>query len=160
MEISKSFDIRRDKEAKLSIILSIYSSMVSYSQELRGAVERLTIWGCGLILLLDGWLVTSQNPVSTRDRIVISIGIVGFILIVVMIIRSLQQRFNGFAQVIRRVNQVQMVYEHGVFLENDILFPEHWKNFGSPKWKEPIFRIAYVSLTVVGIFGVIAVWLL
>lgn len=160
METLKLTDINGKNEIKLNIISSIYSAMVSYTQELRGAVERIIIWGSGLILLLDGWLITSQNPISIRGQIVISIGIIGFTIIVLMIIKSLQNRFNDFAKVVRKLNQIQMVYENGAFLENEILFPEHWKNFGSPAWKEPIFNIAYVSLPLVGIFGVVVVWLL
>ncbi len=90
----------------------------------------------------------------------ISLAIFGFTCVVIFTIRALQQRFNGFAYIIRRLNQVQMVYEKGAYLENDTLFPEYWKNFGTSQWKEPIFRVAYVSLVLVGAFGILAVWFL
>ncbi len=160
MKSSQLFNLNNDKEAKLNIITSLYSAMVSYTQEIRGVVERTTVVGCGLILLLDGWLVTSQLHVNLRGKLVISLAIFGFTCVVIFTIRALQQRFNGFAYIIRRLNQVQMVYEKGAYLENDILFPEYWKNFGTSRWKEPIFRVAYVSLVLVGAFGILAVWFL
>jgi hypothetical protein len=58
VEISRLFDIHNDKEAKLQIILSLSTRMVSYIQELQGRTERTTLLGCGLVVLLDGWLVT------------------------------------------------------------------------------------------------------
>ncbi len=157
MQISKSFNLRTDDQAKLEIVLSIYSAMVAYVHELREAVERLTVWGCGLMLLATGWLVTSDGPVTPEARAVISTGVFGFAGLLILIIRNLRNRFDGYAKVIRRINEVQLAHEHGVFLEDDALLPRSWRDFGEPEWKEPIFWIAYVSLCVVGSFSVIAV---
>lgn len=146
-----------DKEDKLQIIISLYEAMVSYSQELRATVERLTIWGCGLILLAVGWLVTTPVSITTTAKVVIAIGVASFIIVIYLVIRSLQNRYGGFAIVIRNINEVQMVYETGTYLENKNLFPDHWKAFGSKEWKEPIFDISYISLAVVGLFSLAVV---
>ena len=159
MNISRSFNFRNDKEAKLRILLTLYSGFHSTSLDLRGSVERLTIWGCGLILLLDGWLVTDQIPVTMKTKTVITIGIVIFTSIVALVIRSIQQRYIGVQQAIIRINHAQMAYEKGAFFEDETLLPEHWKERVGRVWKEPIFQIAYISLAVVGVFGVIIIWL-
>lgn len=160
VKISPSFDLVNDKQAKLSIVLAIYSAQVSFIQEMRGVVERLVVGAAGLVLLLDGWLVSRQTPVDLVTKAVFSVGIVGFAGIVVLVIRSLKQRFDGFAYVVRRINQVMMVYELGAYLDNDTLYPDHWKAFGSPNWDEPIFKLAWPSMIAIALFGVVAIWLL
>ena len=75
MKISSTFDLIDCKDAKLAIITSIYQSMISIAQELRQTVERITIWGSGLILVLDGWLVAGKTNVDSRGKVAISIGI-------------------------------------------------------------------------------------
>lgn len=157
MNISPTFDLLDDKQAKLKIILALYSAQVSFVQEMRGVVERLIVGAAGLVLLLDGWLVTRQTPVDPLTKVVISAGILGFAVIVTLVIRSLKHRFHGFAYVVHRLNLAMMVYEPGAYLANDMLFPEDWK---TAEWDEPIFRLAWPALAAVALFGVIAIWVL
>lgn len=109
-------------------------------------------------MLLDGWLVLGKIPVALKAKVVISIGIFMFFAITVFIVTTLQQRYDGVAQVIRRINEVQMAYETGVFLDNETLMPKYWKRYGSSQWKEPIFHISYISLTTVCLLGISVVW--
>ncbi len=159
MKTSDSFDLSGDKDAKLAIITSIYSCLITNSQELRRSAERLTIWGSGLILLLDGWFIAGDVSIGVRGRLFISLGVVIFGGLALLLIKTLHWRYNGVAHVIRKINEVQMTYANGVFLEGETLFPEYWKTFGTPKWKEPILLVSYLALTVISLFGAIAIWL-
>lgn len=153
-------DIAGDRDARLSILSTIYTSMVGYTQEIRGTVERVTVWGCGLIFVIVGWMVSRENLTTPRDRIVSSCAVLLFGIILIATISALKRRFDGFAQVIRRVNEAQLVHQPGAYIEEVPLFPEHWKLYGSPQWSETIFRVSYVSLAVVTLFGIAAVWFL
>lgn len=149
-----------DDKSKLNIILTLYVQMVTYIQEIRGRVERIVVGGSALIVLLDGWLVTRSNSVSISSKVVASIGILLFTGVLALVVRALQQQFHGYAQVIRKINEVQLVHSQGVFLQNHALYPVQWKDFGSDSWKEPIFIIAYPIQVAIGVFGVTAIWLI
>ena len=55
------FDITNDATAKLQIVLSLYSAMISIAQEIRSAVERIAVLGGSGMLLLCTWLVTRDQ---------------------------------------------------------------------------------------------------
>lgn len=160
MKIADSFDLAEDKQAKLEVVTSIYQAMISIAQELRGAVERITIWGSGLVLVVDGWLVAGKSTIDLKGKVIISIGIVAFTTIMFLLIKTLQRRYDGVAQVIRKINEVQLAHQTGAYLDGEALFPQHWKEFGTPEWREPIFRLSYVSIPLVAAFGVVVVWTL
>jgi hypothetical protein len=145
-------------DSMLSIVLTLYVQMVTYIQELRARVERIVVGGSGLIILLDGWLVTTSHSVTVPGKVVVSVGIALFTCVLALVIRTRHRQFRGYAQIIRKINEVQLVYTPGVFLQDQILYPEGWKNFGSATWKEPIFAIAYPIQLVVGLFGIVAIW--
>ena len=159
MKISEQFDLAADKDAKLSLITSNYSAMVSIAQELRRSAERLTIWATGLMLLLAGWLVTGKLALNISQKSILSLAIILFGVVAILIIRTLQQRYRGVAHVIRRINELQMAHMPGAYFDDEPLFPTDWKNYGTTKWKESIFRISYFSLVVVSLFAAVIIWL-
>ena len=150
---------KADPEAKLSIALAIYSSMISLAQELRGTTERLTIGGGGLILLCDGWFLSKQPPPSVRERVFLSLALVIFGFLLFMVVRTIHLRYTGVAYVIRRVNEIQMAHESSAFLEGESLFPSQWKEFGTETWNEPIFRLAYFAIGLIVLFATSALWI-
>jgi hypothetical protein len=157
---SGSFDIGDDNSAKLQIVLAIYSSMLSSAQEIRASTQRAATLGASGILLLCAWMVNREGQTSTIGKVFISGGIVVFVGMFVAIIQALGIRYRGVALVIRRINVLQLVYQESAYLDGQILFPDHFRTFGSAQWKEPIFRLSYVSLVVIGAFGMCSVWLL
>lgn len=134
--------------------------MISIAQELRRTVERITIWGSGLVLLLDGWLVAGKATVDIKGKILISLGIAIFAAITILIIRTLHRRYEGVAQVIRKINYVQLGHQPGAYLEGEALLPQHWEKFGTPRWREPIFSLSYVCIPIVAAFGLAVIWTL
>jgi hypothetical protein len=155
-----SYDLAEDKNAKLVILSSLYSSLASIAQEIRGTTERLTIWSSGLILVVDGWIITGNIKLDVYRRVVICIGVVLFGLIAVFIIRTMETRYRGVAYVTRRINEIQMAHQVGAYLDGEALYPLEWRSYGTKQWKEPIFRVAYVSLSIVTVFGAVVIWIL
>lgn len=153
-------NLAQDKNAKLAILSSLYTSMASIAQEIRGTVERLTIWSSGLILAVDGWLITGNIKLDVYRRGVISIAFILFGIIAVFIIRTMDIRYRGVAFVTRRINEIQMTYKVGAYLDDDALYPLEWQSYGTKQWKEPIFRVSYISLTIVSVFSAVAIWIL
>lgn len=155
-----SYNLDEDKNAKLVILSSLYASLASIAQEIRGTTERLTIWSSGLILVVDGWIITGNIKLDGHRRGVISIGVVLFGLIAVFIIRTMETRYRGVAYVTRRINEIQMAHQVGAYLDGEALYPVEWRTYGTKQWKEPIFRVSYVSLSIVTAFGAVAIWVL
>lgn len=159
MNVTEQFDLSDDKDAKLTIISSIYSAMISIAQELRRSAERLAIWASGLMLVLAGWLVTGKLQLGFQQKIVVSAAMLLFGLVALLIVWALQQRYRGVAQVIRRINELQMAHKTGAYFKDETLFPVEWQYYGAKKWKEPIFRISYLSVSVVTSFCTLIIWL-
>lgn len=90
----------------------------------------------------------------------ISIGIILFGLIAVFIIRTMEIRYRGVAYVTRRINEIQMAHQVGAYIEGESLYPVEWRTYGTKEWKEPIFRVSYLSLSIVTVFGAVAIWIL
>lgn len=155
-----SYDLADDKTAKLVILGSLYSTLASIAQELRGTAERMTIWSSGLILVVDGWAITGNIKLDASRRGVISIAVVLFGVIAMFIIRTIETRYRGVAYVTRRINEIQMAHQVGAYLEGEALYPVEWRTYGTKEWKEPIFRVSYVSLSIVSAFGAVAIWFL
>jgi hypothetical protein len=158
MEI-KTFTIEEDNH-KAAALNTIYPVMASIAQELRQMVERLTITGCGLIIFVVGWFLSRVPSPTVKIKVIITLGILLIVIVATAIIRSVQERYQGVAQIIRNINDCQSVHVVGAFLSNRALFPETFKRFGTTHWKEPIFLIAYVSWIVVMLFAVGVVWVL
>ena len=87
-----------------------------------------------------------------------TIGITTFICVTILLTRQLKKYFLDIASVISKCDQIQLSFEKGAYLENETIYPAHWKNFGKPDWKEPIFEIAFLVLPVLGIVCIATVW--
>lgn len=160
MKAAEAFDLADNRDAKLVVVGSMYSAMVSIAQELRSTVERMTVWSTGIVLALDGWIITGDVQLDLRRRVLVSCAVIIFGLIATFVVRTLHRRYLGVASVIRRINEVQMAHRPGAFLDGEALFPTQWKDFGTPRWREPIFRVSYLSLVIVSAFGACVVWVL
>lgn len=64
-----SYNLDGDRDAKLVILSSLYASLASVAQEIRGTTERLTIWSSGLILVVDGWIITGNIKLDGIDEV-------------------------------------------------------------------------------------------
>ncbi len=145
---------------RIAILNVVYPAMISIAQELRLTVERLTVGGCGLVLVVTGWLLSQQSAPPTGSRIFLTIGIVVFTAVSLSIVISLERRYRGVSQAIRNLNEAQLCHTPGAYLQERNLFPESWKQYGTHEWKEPIFRISYASMSIVGSICIAACWLL
>jgi len=145
----------------IELLKILHPAMASLAQELRQTVERLTMTGCGGVLLVTGWLLSGQRAGPTfRDRLLVSVAMVIFVGIATAVTGTLRKRYRGVAMAIRNINSVERVHEVGAFLEGRPLYPPDWAAYGSPTWREPIFRVAYISWSVVAVFSITALWIL
>lgn len=163
--------LRWSKQDKREILVTLHRTMAGYISEIRQSVERIIVWSTGSIFLIVGWAITLRHNMAnyfsiaiggvdfvSNLRIVIILGIAVFSSVLLATIYGLNKRFNGIATVIRNLNEVEGVYEKGAFLKNGVLFPETWKNFGSRRWTEPIFLVAYLAVCFVAFFGALVVY--
>lgn len=146
-------------DRKIAVLNVVYPVIASMAQELRQTVERLAMAACGLVIVAVGWLMSRTQPPTVRVRIVVTIGVLLVVAIAGAIINTLHARYRGVAQVIRNLNEVQLVHAPGAFLPERALFPTDWRQFGAQEWREPIFRVAYVSLAIVTAFAIAGLWL-
>jgi hypothetical protein len=148
------------RDQKLQVVGVLYEAMISIAQELRQTIERLTMAGCGVVLLTTGWLLSRQNSIKTSHRYFIAISIIVFTIVAIAITWSIKRRYQGVAQSIRRLNEVQLVHVLGAYVHGKVMFPPHFRDYGSDQWVEPIFTIAYLSWILVGGLAAGAIWIL
>jgi hypothetical protein len=146
---------------KIAVLNSIYpvSSVVRRSSWAMLVITRITVAGCGFVLLSVGRLLTRPN-IEQRHRLYMTLCIPLFVLVAILVIKTVQRRYRGVAQVIRNINEVQLAHSVHAYLSERTLFPSEWKSFGTEKWKEPIFQVSYCALCGAGALGILSVWML
>ena len=144
---------------QMRVIDTFYTSFMSLAQELRRSAERITIWACGLVLLVVGWLVkrtsapagTPSSEGKSSFRVEHSEADVGWFiagalvilyLVIVAVIETLERRYKNVAYVIHRINTIQAAHAEGMFLSSE---PSETSEQGEaekpgmPKWlKHPV----------------------
>ena len=130
-------------ERKIAILNVVYSVMASIAQELRQTVERLTITGCGLVILAVGWLMSRTPPLSLKTRLIATVGILLLVAISIAITQTLHSRYRGVAQAIRNINEAQLVHEPGIFVPDRAIFPASFRSTSSSS-KQIVFLIRLV----------------
>jgi hypothetical protein len=157
---AQNFDLGADPMPRVEIINTVYTQMMEVTRELRGTVERLLVWGCGLLLAAVSQLVVGQVPATTKTRALLSAILLVYSAILVAVTFALKRRYDVAATSIRRINVAQRVKEQGVYLEGDQLAPTEWAHFGTPRWKEPIFQAAFVGIPFTCLTCVAITWIL
>ncbi|MEM9167456.1 MAG: hypothetical protein AAGB48_10610 [Planctomycetota bacterium] len=155
------FGDSRESKGKREVILSLYSAMISIGQEIRKSVERVTVWGSGIVLLAVGWIARAdQDTIDETQRFALSGCVLVFAIAQIAFIRSLWGRYRQIMVCVRRINELQGGHQPGVFLHERALFPKAWLDFGTDRWREAVFRNAYLSIGVVTAIGVVLIWVL
>lgn len=146
------------KDEKRSTLELMYSCGTSEMQQFRSAGAKIALGVSGVLLIMLGWVVSSDTPLSSVQRSVFTVGIAGFVAFSVYMTIIMKRYFLDLARVIHRIDCVLGMYESGKYVSDAPLFPDHWKAFGSSAWKEPVFRAALVGMLLLGFFGVAVVW--
>jgi hypothetical protein len=144
---------------KLDFLLAIYSAQTSYIQDTRKTVERLAVGSPGLALVLAGWFVTRDRPVDNYQKAAVIVIVLALGAVVALIVRSLAKRYEGHAQVVRRVNGVMRVYRNDEYLKGQFLYPKDWMNFGTSAWDEPVFAWAPWVVGLSSVAASVAIWI-
>lgn len=147
------------KDEKRSTLELIYSCGTSEMQHFRSAGAKIALGSSGFVLIMLGWVVSSNMPLSYVQRSVFTVALAVFVAFSVYMTRIMERHFLDLARVVHQIDCVLGMYERGKYVSDESLFPDHWKAFGSSAWKEPVFRAALVGMLLLGVFGVAVVWM-
>lgn len=146
---------------RFEILQSLRKDMLSETQEFRGAMWKITIATHALIVGIVGWLFTKEVKFDTTRKLILSLGVFTFVVTCLMVITSLKKHFTDHAIVMNKINYILGFYESGKFIANETLFPNKcsWVQFGEKGVQEPIFKSAFISILIVFVFAMCAIWI-
>jgi hypothetical protein len=148
------------EEVKRDALGRIYSTVVNEMTEFRTTIAKILFGSAGAALLVVGWAVTTAPVLSLEKRIIFTIAILLFVVYSSYVTRKMERYFLDIAQVINRIDRIHLAFDVGAYHPEEALLPDHWRQFGHPSWKEPIFRAAYIGIAGIGLFGTVTVWVL
>jgi len=145
---------------RFEILKSLRENMLSEMQEFRGAMWKSTLATHAVIVAVVSWLFTKGVSFDARQKLLLTLGITTFVVSCILVVSALKRHFTDHAIVVNKINRLFGVYDRGVFIPDDTLFLAKfsWAQFGQKGMQEPIFRSAYISLAIVYVFALCAVW--
>jgi len=137
----------------------IYSLVFQEMQEFRKNNIRLFFGLTGLIIFLLGWILTKENPIETKQKVIISVGIIVISFVYLYISKVIMKYFLQAASTIQKIDKIYGFYQKGKYIPNDTLLPKEWFSFGSKHWKEPMFIASNIGAIVLSLFSISLIWL-
>jgi hypothetical protein len=145
---------------RFDILKALREGMLSEMQEFRGAMWKATLAAHAVVVAVVSWLFTKGVVIGTTQKVLLSVGVTAFLGTCLLMLRALKRHFTDHAIILNRINGLFGVYDRGAFIAGDTLFLRKvaWVRFGEKGLEEPIFTSAYLSLGIVYVFALCAVW--
>ena len=99
--------------------------------ETKQKIQSLTQRVIGFLTLVTGWLILSKQslPVELGFMLSIIILVIGVSSVVTLV--RFNKSYRAESKVIAKINISLGLFVKGKFLDNDSLYPQSWKEFGS-----------------------------
>lgn len=143
-----------------TMLPKVYNSLASEMQEFRTSMAKIMLAFLGMTFLFVGWAVVRQEVLPIKHKLILSLGIMVVVLLGLVITRLMRRYFTDIASAIVKIQDTAGMFTRGHFVEEQSILPEHWQSFGTSQWKEPIFTVAYMTISLSSVFAVTAIWLI
>ena len=142
-------------ENKLEILKIVYTQQHTISQKILDKISSTTTWVIGILLIIDGSLVTEFTNISTYNKFLIAILIVALCVATIYLLKSKYNEFSAVAKLILRVEEAMHLYEPDFFIPGKTLFPQDYKCLGDDNY-EHSQKLLYSNIYLVLTFGVLS----
>ncbi|MDT0596105.1 hypothetical protein [Glaciecola petra] len=150
-------DVHSDNNESKKALSQIYDNIQDRLKEFRTLMTKLLFGFMSVSAVLIGLIVKYAESFDFQARLVLGFGFFLLIVFFIYMTRKLEIYFLEVAGVVHKIDNIYGVFEVNVYAKGATLFPDNWKNFGTSKWNEPIFKASYFGLIGVCLFGLLVI---
>jgi len=131
------------------ILIALYSQQHSNAQTILEKISKMTTGVCGIMVVIDGWLVANLGTLKDIHHYILSSAILILTGIAVYAIWTRHKEFIAVAKLIVRVETALGIYEEGRYIPKQTLFPVAYQNLGKDDYEHGNkFRNSHILVVV------------
>jgi hypothetical protein len=143
------------EDYKLNILKTLYSQQQSTAHILRERMSKIATGAISIFIVIDGWLIANAKNLSCSQLLMLNFSVVVIMVVSVYGVHARYKEFSAVASMIVRIETAMKIYEVGLFIENEPLYPLEHTSLGSDDY-EHSKSIFYSQAAIVIIFGVLS----
>jgi hypothetical protein len=143
---------------QVDILKTLYTQQQSTAHILREKISKISTGAIGLLVVIDGWLITNKQDLASSHVTMLMISICIIVWVALYGIYSRYKEFSAVARLIVRIEMAMKIYESGAYIDNESLYPSEFKNLGK-KGYEHGKNIFLSQAYILGVFGLLSVCL-
>lgn len=146
------------EEYKINILKTVYTQQQSTAHILRERMSKITAAGISIFIAINGWLIANANDLSAFQILMLMISVSVITVVSVYGVHARYNEFSAVASMIVRIETAMKIYEVGVFMENEPLYPMEHKSLGKDDYAHSK-NIFYFQAAMIIIFGILSITL-
>ncbi len=140
-----------NREERRQTLTTVYQHLSATATAYQSIVISLNVMLITSMVFLTGYLLpaSAQHPGAMRivfASVPMLLGGLG--IFVTLVVR---RHYYAIAAVIRRIDDVHGVFEPGLYLPGEPLYPDRWRAFASGRWRDIIFDIFVPAQSVIAL---------
>ncbi len=140
------------EEYKLNILTTLYTQQQSTAHILRERMAKIATGAISLFIVIDGWLIANAKDLSDPQLQMLIISVAVIMVVSVCGVSARYKEFSAVASMIVRIETAMKIYEIGVFIENESLYPLEHRSLGKDDYAHSK-SIFYSQAAIIIIFG-------
>ena len=140
------------EDYKLNILTTLYTQQQSTAHILRERMAKIATGAISIFIVIDGWLIANANNLSDSQLLMLIISIAVIMVVSVYGVYARYKEFSAVASMIVRIETAMKIYEIGVFIKNESLYPLKHRSLGKEDYAHSK-SIFYSQAAIIIIFG-------
>ena len=120
---------------KLDVLKTLYVQQQSTAHILRERISKINVGTITLFVVIDGWLVTNRQVLSVSHAVLLTGSIIVIAGVAIYALRARYKEFSAVARLIVRIEKAMKIYETGVYIGGQSLYPEAYEDLGKDTYK-------------------------
>jgi hypothetical protein len=148
-----------DRAERRTTLAALYGQLNASALAYHSIVINLNVMIISAVVFLTGYFLTTAANSSLAVHIALAtvpLTLCGVGLFVTIVVR---QHYMAIARVIRRIDEVNGVFEIGHFMPDEALYPDEWRSFGGKGWHEIIFDVFIPVQLLIGVTAAALIYL-
>jgi hypothetical protein len=118
--------VQIDKWDATKLLFQVHHGQLA---EKRQKIHSITERTCAILVVITGWILGTSPP-TTPLRVCVICGVLALATGATIVQLRNNSTYMHIAAVIQQLNHVLGVFDVGTYIEDDTIYPSHWKMFG------------------------------
>lgn len=144
------------EDYKLDILKTLYTQQQSTAHIIRERMSKIATGAISIFIVIDGWIIVNAQSLFDSQLLMLIMSVVVITGVAVYAVHARYKEFSAVASMIVRIETAMRIYESGVFIENEPLYPLEHTSLGKDDYKHSK-NIFYSQAAIIIIFGVLSI---